>query len=70
MQYSFSFSRYQTKCVIELFRQLMTSLTLRFFLRSSSKAIADRQKNKEGQKYKNYRNKEMQKSRERKEHFR
>ena len=27
----FSFSRYQTKCVIKfLFRQLMTSLTLRF----------------------------------------
>ena len=28
-----SFSRYQTKCVIKfLFRQLMTSQTLRFFL--------------------------------------
>ena len=31
MSYLFSFSRYQTKCVIKfLFRQLMTSLTLRF----------------------------------------
>ena len=32
MSYFFSLSRYQTKCVIEfLFRQLMTSWTLRFF---------------------------------------
>ena len=31
MSYLFSFTRYQTKCVIEfLFRQLMTSGTLRF----------------------------------------
>ena len=33
MSYLLSFSRYQTKCVIEfLFRQLMISLTLRFIL--------------------------------------
>ena len=33
MSYLFSFPRYETKCVIEpLFRQLMTSLTLRFIL--------------------------------------
>ena len=33
MSYFFSFSGYQTKCVIEfLFRQLMTSWTLRFIL--------------------------------------
>ena len=32
MSYLFSFSTYQTKCVIKLlFRQLMTSWTLRFF---------------------------------------
>ena len=33
MLYLISFSRYQLKCVIKfLFRQLMTSQTLRFFL--------------------------------------
>ena len=33
MPYLFSFSRYQAKCVIKLlFKQLMTSSTLRFFL--------------------------------------
>ena len=33
MSYLFSFSRYQTKCAIKfLFRQLMTSKTLRFIL--------------------------------------
>ena len=33
MSHLISFSRYQTKCVIKfLFRQLMTSKTLRFFL--------------------------------------
>ena len=33
MSYLFSFSRYQTKCVIKfLFRQLMTSETLRFII--------------------------------------
>ena len=33
MSYVISFSRYQLKCVIKfLFRQLMTSQTLRFFL--------------------------------------
>ena len=33
MSYLFSFSRYQTKCVTEfLFRQLITSKTLRFIL--------------------------------------
>ena len=33
MSYLFSFSRYQTKCVIQfLFRQLMISKTLRFIL--------------------------------------
>ena len=30
MSYPFSFSRYQTKCVKFLFRQLMTLQTLRF----------------------------------------
>ena len=34
MSYVFSFSRYQTKCVIEfLFRQLMTSSTSTFTLK-------------------------------------
>ena len=33
MSYVISFSRYQLKCVIKfLFRQMMTSQTLRFFL--------------------------------------
>ena len=33
MSYLFSFSRYQTKCIIKfLFRQLLTSKTLRFIL--------------------------------------
>ena len=33
MSYLFTFLRYQTKCVIKfLFKQLMTSQTLRFFL--------------------------------------
>ena len=45
MSYHFSLLRYQTKCVINfLFRQLITSQTLRFNLPSTSKAIADREK--------------------------
>ena len=44
MSYLFSFSRYQTKCVIKfLFRQLMTSQT-NIYLGSSCKAMADREK--------------------------
>ena len=54
MSYLLSFSRYQTKCVIEfLFRQLMASQTFKIYLQSSSKAMADREKKREGQKYKN-----------------
>ena len=36
----FSFSGYQTKCVVELlFRRLMTSLTFKIYLPSSSKSV-------------------------------
>ena len=54
MSYLLSFSRYQTKCVIEfLFRQLMASQTFKIYLQSSSKEMADREKKREEQKYKN-----------------
>ena len=44
-----SMSRYQTKCVIEfLFRQLMTSQTLKFIFDQPLKAMADREKKREG----------------------
>ena len=52
MSHLISFSRYQTKCVIKfLFRQLMTSFKI--FLRSSSKAMTDREKKRGRGKYKN-----------------
>ena len=45
-----SFSRYQTKCDIKfLFKQSMTSM---IYFGSTSKALADREKKKERQKYK------------------
>ena len=48
MSHLISFSRYQTKCDIKfLFRQLMSSWTLRFFLRSTSKAMVDSEKKRE-----------------------
>ena len=44
MSYLLAFVRYQTKCIIKLlFRQLMTH-KLKIYLRSSSKAMADREK--------------------------
>ena len=45
-----SFSRYQTKCV-KLFRQLITNFKI--FHGSASKAMADRDKKRGRQKYKN-----------------
>ena len=51
MSYLFSFSRYQTKCIIKfLFRQLMMSQT---YLGSSLKAMGDREKKRGRWKYKN-----------------
>ena len=48
MSHLISFSRYQAKCVIKfLFRQLMMSQSLRFFLNQPSKAMADREKRQE-----------------------
>ena len=48
MSHLISFSRYQTECDIKfLFRQLMSSWTLRFLLRSTSKAMADSEKKRE-----------------------
>ena len=47
MSYLISFSRYETKCIIKfLFRQLMN---FKIFLESTSIAMADRGKRKEGQ---------------------
>ena len=51
MPYLFSFSRYQTKCVKFLFRQLMTSQTLRFIFDHPLKAMVDRHKKREGWKF-------------------
>ena len=49
MSYLFSFSRYQTKCVIKfLFRQLMTSKTLRFILDQALKQWLRGRKRGEG----------------------
>ena len=54
MSYLFSFSRYQTKCVIKfLFRQLMTSQTLRFILDRAVKQWLTGKKERERWKYKN-----------------
>ena len=55
MSHLISFSRYETKCDIKfLFRQLMTSWTLRFFLRSTSKAMANSEKKREDKNTKIY----------------
>ena len=55
MSYLISFSRYQTKCFIKfLFRQLMTSKTLRLFLDYQHKAMADREKREENKNTKNW----------------
>ena len=50
MSYLFSFSRYQTKCVIKfLFRQLMTSQTLRFILdRAVKQWLTGKKRGKDG----------------------
>ena len=55
MSYLFSFSRYQTKCVIKfLFRQLMMSQTIRFMLDQPLKQWLTGRKRGEGKKYKNF----------------
>ena len=63
MSHLISFSRYQTKCDIKfLFRQLMTSWTLRFFLRSTFKAMANSEKKREDKNTKIYECLENEKS--------
>ena len=53
MPYLFSFSGYQTKCVIKFFcRQFMTSKTFKIYFGSSSKAMTDREKKSQRLKYK------------------
>ena len=53
MPYLFSFPRYETKCVIKfLFRQLMMS-NYKIYVESTSKAMADREKKRGRQEYKN-----------------
>ena len=65
ISYLFSFSRYQTKCVIKLlFRQLMTSQTLRFILDQPPKQWLTGGKRRKGG------NTKIWISRERKELFR
>ena len=50
MSHIIFFSRYQTECVIKLlFGQLMTTLTLRFFLDRLLKQRLTRKKTREGQ---------------------
>ena len=54
MSHLISLSRYQAKCVIKsLFKQVMTSQTLRFFFESTSKAMADREQKRGRRIYKN-----------------
>ena len=54
MSHLISFSSYQTKCVIKfLFRQLMTSWILRFFLDQPLKQWLTWKKKRGRQKYKN-----------------
>ena len=54
MSQPISFLRYQTKCVIKfLLIQLMASKTFKIFLGSTTKAMADREKKRGRQKYKN-----------------
>ena len=65
MSHLISFSRYQTKCVIKsLFRQVMTSQTLRFFLNQPLKQWLTGKKRGEDE------NTKIQISQERKELFR
>ena len=53
MSYIFSFSRYETKCVIEFsFRQLMDGINVKICLGLSSKAMVDREKKRGTLKYK------------------
>ena len=53
MPYLFSFPRYETKCVIKfLFRQLMMS-NYKIYVESTSKAMADWEKKRGRQEYKN-----------------
>ena len=55
MSHLISFSRYQTKCLIKLlYKQLMTPKKFQIFLGSTSKAIADREKKREGKNMKNW----------------
>ena len=55
MSYLFSFSRYQTKCVIEfLFRQLMASWTLRFIFDHPLKQWPTGRKRGKGRNTKNW----------------
>ena len=54
MSHLISFSRYQTKCLIKLlYKQLMTPKKFQIFLGSTSKAIADREKKREGKNMEN-----------------
>ena len=55
ISYLFSFSRYQTKCVRVLIQTTDDVMNFKIYLQSSSKAKADRQKKREGQKYKLFR---------------
>ena len=48
MSHLISFSRYQTKCVIKfLLKTVDDVINVKIFLRSTSKAIADREKKRE-----------------------
>ena len=54
MSYLFSLSRYQTKYVIKfLFRQLNGVINFKIYLRTTSKAMADREKKRGRWKCKN-----------------
>ena len=53
MSYLFSFSRYQTKCVIKFLFAVIDVINFKIYLGSSSKAMADRDKKRARWKYKN-----------------
>ena len=53
MPYTFSFSRYQTKCIIKFLFKQCRVINFKIYLGSSSKAMVDREKKRRRWKYEN-----------------
>ena len=53
MSYLFSFSRYQTKCVIKFLFSQLNVINFKIYFQTASKAMADREKKREDRNIKN-----------------